>query len=235
MSNWLYSIIVISYIGLLIWGVFLFRQENKFKKGNRYDETVLLLVVIFGLFYDNLIILLGSKIGEGNILESLSFMRYMLHALITPTLILFIWKVCNLLHIQVATKYWSKVLAYVITIGLILYEFFNSVIPLQLETTYKYSLLQYEPVTSQRPLMVVVIIIVFAIVGIALIVKFRFYSLLVGTLLISFGSMVSIWFSDMVMNIFELTFIFTLLLTKRYQIKFSRKVIPLHTRNYRFV
>lgn len=235
MYIWLYSILVISYIILFIWGIFLIRSERKIKRGNRYDETVVILFVIFGLLYDNIIILFGSTIGEGSTLQFLSYIRFWMHALITPTLILFIWRISEQLNINFATKLWSKILAYLLTIGLVIYELIMSVFPLKLKATYEHSLLQYEPVANQQPIMVIVITAVLALIGIILIVKFRVYSLFVGTLLITLGALFAIPFGNAIMNLFELFLLISLLITKNYQIKFCRKIISLRTRNVRFV
>jgi hypothetical protein len=50
---------------------------------------LLLVPVTIGLVYDNLIIGLGSTIGEGPLLRDLSALRFILHALCTPLLVIY--------------------------------------------------------------------------------------------------------------------------------------------------
>lgn len=51
---------------------------------NRVSYTLIATGTIFGLFYDNLIIGVGSFIGEGGLLEILNAGRFYIHVLITP-------------------------------------------------------------------------------------------------------------------------------------------------------
>ncbi|NJN79853.1 MAG: hypothetical protein HC797_04930 [Anaerolineales bacterium] len=48
-----------------------------------------MLIVLFGLMYDNLMIAIGSFIGEGALLKNLNAGRFFIHALITPTMMIF--------------------------------------------------------------------------------------------------------------------------------------------------
>jgi len=49
------------------------------------------LIVAVGLVYDNTVIALGSTIGEGRLLLGLNWIRYLIHALATPLLVMFAW------------------------------------------------------------------------------------------------------------------------------------------------
>jgi len=85
MDTFIFFMLVFGYVCLLIWGLLLAKGHGFLNLGN------LLLLVILGLVYDNLIIATGRFIGEGSVLENLSYVRFWLHALFTPTLILFAW------------------------------------------------------------------------------------------------------------------------------------------------
>lgn len=54
----------------------------------RQPATVPLLIVTFGLIYDNAILAAGAWIGHGELLERLSVPRFFMHAFGTPLLIL---------------------------------------------------------------------------------------------------------------------------------------------------
>ena len=55
---------------------------------HRHPATVPLLVVTFGLVYDNILLAGGAGIGHGDMLERLSVPRYFMHAFGTPLLML---------------------------------------------------------------------------------------------------------------------------------------------------
>jgi len=212
MNTLIYFILTIGYIGFFIWGL-------KLSRRNIWTLTNTLLLVIIGLIYDNLIIAVGRFIGEGDLLEGLSYVRYLLHALFTPTLILFALGICLKLGFPWAKKTFWKGTFSLITVGLILYELFTSVIGLELKSNEELGLLTYESVESAGPLMVIFITIVLVIIGILLAKKFRFYWLLIGTIVMTGGSLVARWIESFpIMNILEFILILSLLLTKRFQV-----------------
>ncbi len=79
-SLYLYTIYTLAYFALLIYGAQLwFRQ--------RHASTLFLLLVTFGVFYDNLILMLGNGVGEGALLHALSMPRFVLHQVALPWII----------------------------------------------------------------------------------------------------------------------------------------------------
>src|SRR5699024_3755052 len=218
MDTFLYFFLGFGYIGLLILGVFLTRKHRLL------NLTNVLFLVIIGLIYDNLIIALGKFIGEGNLLKSLSYIRFWLHALFTPTLILLAWDICFRSGLLWAKKLFWKVLAYLITIALILYELFTSLKGLKLEPVWKNDVLTYESAGQPDiPIMVILITLVLGIVGLLLLVKFRFSYLLIGTLLITLGGIFSGWIKNFpIMNVLEFLLIVSLLLTLKWTLISTR-------------
>jgi hypothetical protein len=81
MSLLLYTTYALSHLCLLLWGVIIWRRF-------RFLSTLLFAAILFGLFYDNLILALGNSIGPGEMLRALSVPRFVLHQLILPWLIL---------------------------------------------------------------------------------------------------------------------------------------------------
>ena len=215
MNTFLFFFLCFGYICLLIWGIILSRNHSLF------NITNVLLLVIIGLLYDNLIIASGKFIGEGNTLESLSFIRYWLHALFTTTLILFAWNVFFNTSFPWAKNTLWKVIASLMTIGLIIYELLASVKGLILEPVWKSGVLTYESMgESTSPFMVILITIVLGIVGILLIMKFRFFWLFIGTIVMTAGSILAIWIKiSPIMNVSEFLLLVSTLLTKQFIIK----------------
>src|SRR5690625_57749 len=215
MNTVLFFVLGFSYVLLFIWGLVFTKNLGLMNLTNVF------LLVIFGLIYDNLILAFGKFIGEGNLLQSLSYVRFWLHALFTPTLILFAWKISYRTDTHWAKKKFWKALANILTIGLIFYELFSSAIGLKLEPTCNHGVLSYESAgQSNSPLMVIIITLVLVIVGFNLIIEYRFFWLFIGTLIIISGAILSIWIKSFpIMNVIEYLFIVSLLLTMHFFVR----------------
>ncbi|WP_010097388.1 hypothetical protein [Ornithinibacillus scapharcae] len=212
MNTFVYFFLGFGYLFLLLWSISLTRKEKHLKLSN------IILLVIIGLIYDNFIIALGSCIGEGSLLENLSYPRYWLHALFTPTLILFAWSICMEAEISLAKKTFVKVIAFLLTLCLIGYELFTSVIGIELSANWENGLLTYES-SSQSMNGVMVIVVTTVLVGVGFILwrRLHFPWLFIGTLLMIFGSGIGLWMKDFpVMNILEFILLFSLVLAKRF-------------------
>ena len=82
MLTTVYLIVSVVHLAFFILSLRLFLR-------NRSIYTALATIVIGGLFYDNFIIGIGSFIGEGSLLKGLNAVRFYVHALATPTMIMF--------------------------------------------------------------------------------------------------------------------------------------------------
>lgn len=215
MNTTIYSLLTISYIGLFIWGIRLFLKQKQ------ADFSIVLLLVIFGLIVDNFILSIGRLIGEGQLLENLTLLRYWLHTLFTPTLVIFVWKISEKLRLKWANSEISKLTTFLIVIGLIIYEWYQSIRNIELVASWERDTLLYESVAEQRiPLMVLVTTLIVGWVSILLWKHQKFYWLFIGTASMIVGSVLTIWLKNVpIMNLFELLFIISLLLTKNFQLK----------------
>lgn len=211
MSTIIFYLFSFGYICLLIWGFFL--AQNKFS----HTSNVLLLVIV-GLIYDNVIIASGKFIGEGALLQTLSYLRFYLHAIVTPTLILFAWSMYHHMNVEEPDPQPSfKILAYLITIGLISYELMTLITGLELMAKREYGLLTYDTTSSMgMPMMIIIVMIVLGLVGFILLRVERNFWMLLGTILTFIGSILTIWFKHpALMNGFEFLLIVSLLITKQ--------------------
>ncbi|GAA4065546.1 hypothetical protein [Amphibacillus indicireducens] len=215
MNRTIYSLLTISYIVLFIWGIRLFRKQKQ------VDSSIVLLFVIFGLIYDNLVLSVGRFIGEGQLLENLSYLRFWLHTLFTPLLIIFVWQISKNLRLKWANSEISKVTIFLLTLGLIIYQWYQSIRQLKLEVNWERDVLLYENIVEQKiPFMVLITTAIVGWVGILLWKHQKFYWLFVGTAIMIFGSILTIWLKNVpIMNLFELLFIVSLLLTKKFQLR----------------
>lgn len=80
MSALLYPIYTLAHVALVFWGLRLYQQSHK-------PSTLILVVILGGLIYDNAIIAFGSLIGIGSLLHTLSIPRFLIHALLTPLIL----------------------------------------------------------------------------------------------------------------------------------------------------
>lgn len=217
MDTFLFFSLGFGYLCLFIWVIFPRRRHSLL------NLTNVLLLVILGLIYDNLVIAIGSFIGEGDLLQGLSYVRFWLHALFTPTLILFAWSICFRIGLPWAKKTFCKVFVYLMTIGFILYELLTSIRGLELESNWRNDVLTYENASqSDSPVMVILITLVLGIVGFILMRKFHFSWVFVGTLVMILGSILAIWIKNyQIMNVLEFLFIISLLMTRQFQFKWQ--------------
>jgi hypothetical protein len=79
MSTVLHPLFVLIHLALAAWGFLLWQRGRKL-------GTLLVVITAASLAYDNLILTLGTSIGVGSTLETLSVPRYLLHAIFTPML-----------------------------------------------------------------------------------------------------------------------------------------------------
>ncbi|WP_255256011.1 hypothetical protein [Priestia megaterium] len=85
----LYFLFSFCYIVLFFFSIYVVRKNTS------PFYMLFLPLVIAGLIYDNIMIGIGSFIGEGDTLHSLSMLRFWFHALFTPTLVLFAYGVAK--------------------------------------------------------------------------------------------------------------------------------------------
>lgn len=220
MYNIIYFLLGICYVTLFIWGVKLYKGERK------KNETIFLLFVIAGLAYDNFVLMSGMLIGGGPFLKSLNMIRFWIHMLFTPTLILFIWRISHQLKLISINEKIVKIGAYFLTVGIIIYEYITKVMALQLQLKHKHGVIFYEPVNQDNNiLLVIVVTIVVGLVAVLLLKKFQVWSLLIGVLIVMIGGLLTIWMKKFpIMNLCELFFIGSLMKTKMFQMGHSQNV-----------
>lgn len=81
MTSLVFLIYALAHTALFGWALRLFLQH-------RHPSSVPLLIILFGLIYDNAVLAGGAWIGHGELLERVSVPRFFLHAFGTPLLML---------------------------------------------------------------------------------------------------------------------------------------------------
>jgi hypothetical protein len=200
------------YAVLLIWGI------SGIRKTDVRKWTSVIYIVILPLIYDNLILATGKWIGEGELLESLNFARFCLHALITPLLVMYSVGTLRESGIEWAQKKWLVLVGLFYTVGLIVLEFATEVFGLELEVVKEYGVVSYSNVEEATgpPIMVLLVTLVLIVASAILWKKTIWPMFFIGAVVMTIGSAIPLNIeSGAVTNAFELFLIFTLIWTKR--------------------
>ncbi|MBW4617073.1 MAG: hypothetical protein KME21_28290 [Desmonostoc vinosum HA7617-LM4] len=207
MGAFIYPIYTLASVGLVLWEISLFQQEQKI-------STILLIVVLAGMTYDNLIISIGCIINEGDLLKTLNRLRFTLHNLFVPLLVVtavqishnagVVWMKNSLVH------YGGWAIAFSLIILGLVSEFRSQ----ELTPTYSAGTLRYKPQSSEIPILTILTAILVAVAGIYIWYEIQWPWMLVGTLVMLFGNALSArFFSSIVSSFVDFLFILALLAT----------------------
>lgn len=212
MDTFLYFLYTFLYTALLIWGLYGIRKQELAKWSS------VIYIVILPLIYDNLILATGKWIGEGELLESLNFSRFCLHALITPLLVMYSIGTLRESGIEWAKKKWIVIVGIIYTIGLMVFEFSVEVVGLEIEVVKEYGVVSYSNVEEATgpPIMVLFVTLILIVASAIVWKKTKWPIFFIGAIVMTIGSAVPLNIeSGAVTNAFELFLIFTLIWTKR--------------------
>jgi hypothetical protein len=212
MDPFIYALYSLSYLFLFLLGMKLSMRNGLFTLLN------VLLLVTFGLVYDNSVLALGSMIGEGNFLKSLNLMRYWFHALFTLTLILFSWAVVRESDIKWLSGRIAFIAASLLTAAMIITELVQNTVGIAIEPARKYGVLSYVPAVSQGPpIMIIGVSFVMLLAGFILWKKLKWKLMATGVIVMGIGSAVPILLkSEAATNGFELVLLISLWATKAF-------------------
>ena len=212
MDTFLYILYTFLYTALLIWGLYGIRKQELAKWSS------VIYIVILPLIYDNLILATGKWIGEGELLESLNFSRFCLHALITPLLVMYSIGTLRESGIEWAKKKWLVIVGIIYTIGLMVFEFSVEVVGLEIEVVKEYGVVSYSNVEEATgpPIMVLLVTLILIVASAIVWKKTKWPIFFIGAIVMTIGSAIPLNIeSGAVTNAFELFLIFTLIWTKR--------------------
>lgn len=211
MDTFLYFLYTFLYTALLIWGLYGIRKQEL----DKWSSVI--YIVILPLIYDNLILATGKWIGEGELLESLNFSRFCLHALITPLLVMYSIGTLRESGIEWAKKKWLVIVGIIYTIGLMVFEFSVEVVGLEIEVVKEYGVVSYSNVEEATgpPIMVLLVTLILIVASAIVWKKTKWPIFFIGAIVMTIGSAVPLNIeSGAVTNAFELFLIFTLIWTK---------------------
>ena len=171
------AIAIIEVILLLFAYPFFRLSENK--------AMIVLPIVLVSTIYDNIILWLSKWIGKGELLETLSQVRYLLHYLTVPLLIVVAIELAYQSEAKWATKL-VRVSSWLLAFGLAGFDVINNFIGLELKPIIFDNVLHYIPTKPQIPIITIIIDVFVLAVGIGIWVRTKKWQWLFVGALISF-------------------------------------------------
>lgn len=157
---------ILYFIFIAVLGFFTWQALGQ----KRTSYTWLLLIVLFGLMYDNVMIALGSFIGAGSLLKTLNSGRFVIHAFVTPTMMIFGFGVVRKAGVKWAQGKTAHILVCIATTLLITLGVYTDILLLDLQPRDVFGTLRYanEGGIKGPPLPAILTIIFLIIAGISL-------------------------------------------------------------------
>lgn len=173
----------VYFIAALIHLVFAYYSARIYLQ-NRSIYTLLVTIVIIGLFYDNFMIAAGSFIGEGDLLKGLNAWRFYIHAIITPTLMIYAWSVAKQSGIKWAQQPIALIGFAILTVLMIALGASVDIFDLSLVPEVEAGTLRYTNAhMSGPPIPAIVTIIALIVVGAFIWRQKKWYVLCVGAII----------------------------------------------------
>jgi hypothetical protein len=158
MSTLLYPAYALAYVVLLAWGALLLARH-------RHASTAIVLLVVVGVFWDNLVLTLGGILGAGDLLLVLSWPRFILHQLVLPWLVYAAWSMADQAGHGWASRRWARPMAIGLALALMAAGAATRLLGVTLEPEVLDGVVRYVAVGIKGPPLVSIVSIGF--VGIA--------------------------------------------------------------------
>lgn len=179
MQNVIFAVVGLVQLGIAIYGT---QKVRKFFSW----YAVLVLIVVFGLAYDNLAIASGALFGVGALTKALNALRFWVHALFTPAMMIAAFGALRMTGSSFAqSKVWHTVVC-VLATALIILGSYTDIINLNLVLVQDGGVLKYVndfEFLKGPPIPAVVTIIVVLIFGIIMWRNIKWKWLFIGSLL----------------------------------------------------
>jgi hypothetical protein len=173
MISLLFAAFALAHLCLTVWLV-------RSALSRRSPHTWLVAVVAAGLVYDNGIVALGSTIGAGDLLLALNLPRFVVHALVTPLLIVFAAGAARDAGLAWARPRAVRAGFWLLTAALVVYGVVTELVGLTLVPGREGDALRYSAAESALPVPAVATVVVLLVVGVALLVRARSGWMLLG-------------------------------------------------------
>lgn len=205
MAAYVYPLITAIGLSMEIWGIRLFEQAPQV-------DRLLLMMVAGGVTYDSLVISMGRLIGQNIWLERLNRLRFLLHDLLVPLLIVVAVQIAGRAGIGWMTRIsdWS----WILSLGLIGFGLWVNYRRLELKPACYAGTIRYIAQTFS-PIPVILTTLSVGAVGASIWLGIRWPWLLIGSLLVLIGNAVPSRVGGPLLGaMVELAFLTTLMATE---------------------
>lgn len=163
---------MLTVLYFILTGLFVYLTWQAFQANQkvRSSYTVLLLLVLAGLVYDVFVIALGRFVGEGSFLKTLNAGRFIVHALLTPAMMIFGFGVLRKAGVGWAQSRTTHIILCIVVTLLIALGAYSDIFQLDLQPSLVMDALRYtnEGGIKGPPIPAVLSIIFLLVAGITL-------------------------------------------------------------------
>jgi hypothetical protein len=174
------SFVLIEWV-LVGWAIRLWQRSTSL-------AMIVLPIVLVSMSYDNLILSIGSLIGEGELLKTLCMLRFLLHYLVVPLFIVIGVEIAHRAGASWANRV-VRVLSWVIALGLTAIDIDTHYIGLELVPIEFAGILRYHVANLSGPPIITIVVNLFVLlIGIGIWFRLKWPWLFVGTLVSLIGN-----------------------------------------------
>ncbi|NWF62055.1 MAG: hypothetical protein HXY43_23065 [Fischerella sp.] len=175
------SYILVEWV-LLVWSIQLWCKSNSI-------AMIVLPILLVCSSYDNFVLLVGSLLGEGKLLESLSMLRFLAHYIVVPLFIVIVVELAHRAGADWAGSRFVRVLGWVLAIGLGIYDVATQFVGLELVPETFAGMLRYVAAQpNQLPIITILVNLFVMIIGIGIWRRLKWSWLFVGALVSLIGN-----------------------------------------------
>ncbi len=171
------------YISVALIQLFLFVTLFRLWRKSGSIYAIFPLLVIAGIIYDNLIIGFGSFIGEGELLKMLNVPRFVIHAFLTPLIMIFAFGIARRCGVGFAqSRGWHMTIC-IFAFLMVLLGIYEELFKMNLVLKVEDGTMRYKNEPSSPPIPAVMTILVAMAMGIFVWIKTKKPWYFLGTLL----------------------------------------------------
>ena len=204
----LYPLYTVANLVLATWSISLWQHSH-------HANILLLMLVVAGMTYDNLIISLGRLINEGVCLKLLNRLRFLLHDLLIPLLVVVAVKLASAAGVVWASQPIVFSGCWTIAFGLIGLGLVTNCKQLELAPITFAGSLRYKPKKSQVPILTILIALLVGVAGFYIWHEIQWPWMFLGTLVMFFvNALPTKIFGSLVGSAVDFVFMLALLATQ---------------------
>jgi hypothetical protein len=205
-------VVAIAELLLVSWSVRLWLQSHSV-------AMIVLPIILLGISYDNWLLAAGTLIGEGDLLQFLSKIRFLVHHLVVPFLIVVGVELAHRTQAAWANNF-TRSLSWIISLSLGIFDIFNRYIGVDLEPISFAGVLRYtaSPIKGV-PIIAIVVTLFVLLIGIGIWIRseYKWFWLFIGTLVAFVGNALPLsQVGTLPGSLSEFFMTLTLLLTEEY-------------------